>query len=126
LAAYSSSMAAGQALSIAGARYNGGPVAASSMYRVGEHGKPEIFQAANGNQYMIPGDNGRVISNRDMQGGGGAVIHQQMNVTIHTTNGISEENLRQIESRMYKVGRKAALDEMFNQQRPKGILPPRR
>ncbi|MGC9587152.1 UNVERIFIED_CONTAM: tail protein (tape measure), partial [Salmonella enterica subsp. enterica serovar Rissen] len=106
LAAYSSSMAAGQALSIAGARYNGGPVAASSMYRVGEHGKPEIFQAANGNQYMIPGDNGRVISNRDMQGGGGAVIHQQMNVTIHTTNGISEENLRQIESRMYKVGRK--------------------
>lgn len=126
LAAYSSSMAAGQALSIAGARYNGGPVAASSMYRVGEHGKPEIFQAANGNQYMIPGDNGRVISNKDMQGGGGAVIHQQMNVTIHTTNGITEENLRQIESRMYKVGRKAALDEMFNQQRPKGMLPPRK
>ena len=126
LAAYSSSMAAGQALSIAGARYNGGPVSANSMYRVGEHGKPEIFQAANGSQYMIPGDNGRVISNKDMQGGGGAVIHQQMNVTIHTTNGITEENLRQIESRMYKVGRKAALDEMFNQQRPKGILPPRR
>lgn len=109
-----------------GARYNGGPVNGSSMYRVGEHGKPEIFQAANGSQYMIPGDNGRVISNKDMQGGGGAVIHQQMNVTIHTTNGITEENLRQIESRMYKVGRKAALDEMFNQQRPKGILPPRR
>ncbi|EGQ5257852.1 MULTISPECIES: phage tail length tape measure family protein [Enterobacter] len=109
-----------------GARYNGGPVNGSSMYRVGEHGKPEIFQAKNGNQYMIPGDNGRVISNKDMQGGGGAVIHQQMNVTIHTTNGITEENLRQIESRMYKVGRKAALDEMFNQQRPKGILPPRR
>ncbi|VAF20101.1 phage tape measure protein [Enterobacter hormaechei] len=109
-----------------GARYNGGPVNGSSMYRVGEHGKPEIFQAKNGNQYMTPGDNGRVISNKDMQGGGGAVIHQQMNVTIHTTNGITEENLRQIESRMYKVGRKAALDEMFNQQRPKGILPPRR
>lgn len=126
LAAYSSSMAAGQTLSIAGARYNGGPVSANSMYRVGEHGKPEIFQAANGSQYMIPGDNGRVISNKDMQGGGGAVIHQQMNVTIHTTNGITEENLRQIESRMYKVGRKAALDEMFNQQRPKGLLPPRR
>ncbi|EMQ0022873.1 phage tail length tape measure family protein, partial [Enterobacter hormaechei] len=41
-----------------GARYNGGPVNGSSMYRVGEHGKPEIFQAKNGNQYMIPGDNG--------------------------------------------------------------------
>lgn len=31
-----------------GARYNGGPVNGSSMYRVGEHGKPEIFQAKNG------------------------------------------------------------------------------
>jgi hypothetical protein len=38
---------------------------------VGEGGKPEIYQASNGSQYMIPGDNGRVISNRDMQGGGG-------------------------------------------------------
>jgi hypothetical protein len=34
------------------------------MYRVGENGKPEIYQASNGSQYMIPGDNGRVISNR--------------------------------------------------------------
>ncbi|HEG1905076.1 TPA: phage tail length tape measure family protein [Enterobacter cloacae] len=124
--AYAGSLLAAKGMAVAGARYNGGPVDAGSMYRVGERGKPEIFQAANGSQYMIPGDNGRVISNKDMQGGGGAVIHQQMNVTIHTTNGITEENLRQIESRMYKVGRKAALDEMFNQQRPKGILPPRR
>ncbi|EKY7868280.1 phage tail length tape measure family protein [Enterobacter hormaechei] len=124
--AYAGSLLAAKGMAVAGARYNGGPVDAGSMYRVGERGKPEIFQAANGSQYMIPGDNGRVISNKDMQGGGGAVIQQQMNVTIHTTNGITEENLRQIESRMYKVGRKAALDEMFNQQRPKGILPPRR
>lgn len=55
---------------IAGARKNGGPVDASSMYRVGEGGKPEIFKANNGRQYMIPGDNGKVISNKDMQGGG--------------------------------------------------------
>ncbi|HGN2299265.1 TPA: tape measure protein [Proteus mirabilis] len=55
---------------IAGARKNGGPVDAGSMYRVGEGGKPEIFKANNGRQYMIPGDNGKVISNKDMQGGG--------------------------------------------------------
>lgn len=55
---------------IAGARKNGGPVDAGSMYRVGEGGKPEIFKANNGSQYMIPGDNGKVISNKDMQGGG--------------------------------------------------------
>ncbi len=55
---------------IAGARKNGGPVDAGSMYRVGEGGKPEIFKANNGRQYMIPGDNGKVISNKDMQGDG--------------------------------------------------------
>lgn len=55
---------------IAGARKNGGPVDAGSMYRVGEGGKPEIFKANNGRQYMIPGDNGKVISNKDMHSGG--------------------------------------------------------
>lgn len=68
------------AMSYGGGREHGGPVSASSMYRVGEGGKPEIFKASNGSQYMIPGDNGRVISNRDIGGGGGAfhfspVIH---------------------------------------------------
>ncbi|WP_270735163.1 tape measure protein [Leclercia adecarboxylata] len=67
-------------ISYGGGREHGGPVSASSMYRVGEGGKPEIFKASNGSQYMIPGDNGRVISNRDIGGGGGAfhfspVIH---------------------------------------------------
>lgn len=58
-------------LALAGARYNGGPVSAGSMYQVGEKGKPEIYQASTGKQYMIPGDNGKVISNKDMQGNGG-------------------------------------------------------
>lgn len=56
-------------LALAGARYNGGPVSAGSMYQIGEKGKPEIYQASTGKQYMIPGDNGRVISNKDMNGG---------------------------------------------------------
>lgn len=63
------------AMSYGGGREHGGPVSASSMYRVGEGGKPEIFKASNGSQYMIPGDNGRVISNRDMGGGGGGAFH---------------------------------------------------
>ena len=78
--AYAASLLSAKGLAVAGARENGGPVSASSMYRVGEGGKPEIFKASNGSQYMIPGDNGRVISNRDIGGGGGAfnfspVIH---------------------------------------------------
>ncbi|HBT0597395.1 phage tail protein [Klebsiella pneumoniae] len=54
---------------LAGKRKNGGPVSAGSMYQVGEGGKPEIYQASTGKQYMIPGDNGKVISNKDMNGG---------------------------------------------------------
>ena len=68
-----------QALSIAGARYNGGPVSAGGLYQVGEKGKPEIYQASTGKQYMIPGDNGKVISNKDMQGGGGLNVQVVIN-----------------------------------------------
>ena len=57
-----------------GKRKNGGPVSAGGMYQVGEGGMPEIYQASTGKQYMIPGDNGRVISNKDMSAGGGGVI----------------------------------------------------
>lgn len=56
-------------LALSGKRKNGGPVSAGSMYQVGEGGKPEIYQASTGKQYMIPGDNGKVISNKDMNGG---------------------------------------------------------
>lgn len=56
-----------------GGRKNGGPVSAGSMYQVGESGMPEIYQASTGKQYMIPGDNGKVISNKDLGGGGGQI-----------------------------------------------------
>lgn len=70
-------------LALAGKRKNGGPVSAGSMYQVGEGGKPEIYQASTGKQYMIPGDNGKVISNKDMQGGGG------LNVQVVINNQVS-------------------------------------
>ncbi|POP43369.1 hypothetical protein CHU32_09825 [Superficieibacter electus] len=68
-AGIASTVGVAQALSIAGMRKNGGPVTAGSMYQVGEGGMPEIYQSNSGKQYMIPGDNGSVISNKDMQGG---------------------------------------------------------
>ncbi|XHI08243.1 tail protein (tape measure) [Enterobacter hormaechei] len=66
-------------LALSGKRKNGGPVSAGGMYQVGEGGMPEIYQASTGKQYMIPGDNGRVISNKEMtaSGGGGVVINIQ-------------------------------------------------
>lgn len=62
-------------LALSGKRKNGGPVSAGGMYQVGEGGMPEIYQASTGKQYMIPGDNGRVISNKDMQSGSGVIIN---------------------------------------------------
>ncbi len=59
---------------LAGKRKNGGPVSAGSMYEVGEGNAPEIFQASTGRQYMIPGNSGKVISNKDISGGGGGVV----------------------------------------------------
>lgn len=117
-AAYAGSMMVAKGMAVAGAREHGGPVSANSMYRVGEGGKPEIFKASNGSQYMIPGDNGSVISHRDMQGGGGSDggndIHNYMNVTLNTTGGISNEDIANL--------RKMMVAEMVNQQRPNGVL----
>ncbi|HHG4484842.1 hypothetical protein IPC394_25960 [Pseudomonas aeruginosa] len=49
----------------AGGRQYGGPVGAGGMYRINENGAPEVFQAANGRQYMLPNTRGEVISNGD-------------------------------------------------------------
>lgn len=82
---------AGMALAggLAGKRKNGGPVSAGSMYQVGEGGMPEIYQASSGKQYMIPGDNGSVISNKDMTssaGGSGGVVINIQNYTSATVD----------------------------------------
>lgn len=74
MAGMSATVGLAKTLSIAGALKNGGPAQEGSMYRVGENNLPEIFQASNGHQYMIPGDSGRVISNKDITGSGGGVV----------------------------------------------------
>ncbi|MGP8953496.1 tape measure protein [Enterobacter mori] len=72
-----------------GKRKNGGPVSAGGMYQVGEGGMPEIYQASTGKQYMIPGDNGRVISNKDMTaGGGGGVV---INIQNYTSSSVDAQ-----------------------------------
>lgn len=82
LGALVAALAVGKGLS--GKRKNGGPVSAGSMYQVGEGGMPEIYRASTGKQYMIPGDNGSVISNKEITGGGGGV---QFILNVTTTNG---------------------------------------
>ncbi|HBT4786540.1 TPA: tape measure protein [Klebsiella variicola subsp. variicola] len=95
-AGISSTVGLANGIALAGARYNGGPVSAGGLYQVGEKGKPEIYQASTGKQYMIPGDNGKVISNKDMQSGGGIsvqvnVINQSTGATVQSADGYMQD-----------------------------------
>ncbi|EPB4297632.1 TPA: tape measure protein [Yersinia enterocolitica] len=119
--AYGTALAASKGLAMAGARKNGGPVSAGEMYRVGEGGAPEIYQAGTGKQYMIPGDNGKVISNKDMQGGSGGagtVVQQEIHFHIETTNGIDDATMQKMAAMMKTV----SLNTIKDQQRPNGLL----
>lgn len=119
--AYSTALVASKGLAIAGARKNGGPVSAGSMYQVGEGGMPEIYQASTGKQYMIPGDNGKVISNKDMMGGGGGgtSLNQVMNLTVNTTNGLDDATIKQLRQ-AWKTDTMLIIRDQST--RPKGML----
>jgi hypothetical protein len=45
-----------------GFRAYGGPTSSGKLYRVNERGAPELYTAANGNQYMLPTGNGSVTA----------------------------------------------------------------
>lgn len=65
IAGMAAAFAIGAAL--AGKRKNGGTVGAGGAYQVGEGNMPELLQTKNG-LIMIPGDRGRVFSNKDVTG----------------------------------------------------------
>ncbi|HDS1214870.1 TPA: hypothetical protein QEF70_001286 [Stenotrophomonas maltophilia] len=103
--------------SMAGGRAGGGPVAAGSMYRVGEGGRPELFDQG-GKTYLIPGDAGSV---RPITAGmpassmsGGSAPMNQFNTTLNVTSdgtsntqqGSGSEQGRQIQQ---------AFNQMINQ-----------
>jgi tape measure domain-containing protein len=75
-----------QSISMGGGRQYGGPVQPNAMHRVNENGKPEIFNAANGRQYMIPNQRGEVVSNRNASRGseqkGGGMQVSIGNITL--------------------------------------------
>lgn len=102
LPAYAQAMSAGtqiisaiRGIAFGGARYNGGAVGAGSLYRVGEHGVPELFQTNNGRQYMIPGDNGRIIPGRDLVGGGNISINAP--ISVYPQNGWTEQDSKALQ-----------------------------
>ena len=71
---------------ISGGRQFGGPVNSGSAYRVGEAG-PEIFTSG-GKNFMIPGENGKVIANDDISGGG---FTQNVEIINNTAANVSAQ-----------------------------------
>ncbi|MFQ0999962.1 tape measure protein [Gilliamella sp. BG6] len=118
---YATAIGSMKALGIAGARKNGGPVDAGSMYRVGEGGKPEIL-VAGGKQYLIPGENGRVLSNRQItsNGKGGSNINLNINMPINIDGGggMSEQDGQQLAKNIEQAIRA----QIMKEQRPGGLL----
>lgn len=128
LPAYAQAMSAGtqilsaiRGIAFGGGRYNGGAVGAGNLYRVGEHGKPELFQTNGGRQYMIPGEGGRVIPNRDIGGGGGITLNVTNNITAE--NGWTEEDSKALQRTIENTALRLMQRES---QRAGGMLQPRR
>ncbi|MCW9446446.1 tape measure protein [Klebsiella oxytoca] len=55
-------------INYSGGRKNGGPVSSGNIYPVGEGNLPELMQTSKG-LFMMPGDGGRVFSNKDVTSG---------------------------------------------------------
>lgn len=109
-----------KAASIAGARKNGGSVLANNAYRVGEGGKPEILMQG-GKQYLIPGENGRVLSNRQITSGkNGSSINLTINMPVNVgdSGGISEQDGQQLAKNLEQAIRV----QIMKEQRPGGLL----
>ncbi|HIE0659303.1 TPA: tape measure protein [Providencia rettgeri] len=79
--------------SYGGGRYNGGSVNPNNYYRFGEGGKPEILQTNSGKNYLLPGEGGRVISNKDLQGGSGSGVSLQVIIENHVSNAMVEPRM---------------------------------
>ncbi|EPU4249908.1 tape measure protein [Escherichia coli] len=104
-----------------GGRYNGGAVNGGNLYRVGEHGVPELFTTTGGKQYMIPGEGGRVTPGRDLVGGGGITMNNTFN--IQANNGWTEEDSKALQQTIENTAMRLMQRES---QRPGGMLAPRR
>ncbi|HCX5412592.1 TPA: tape measure protein [Escherichia coli] len=104
-----------------GGRYNGGAVNGGNLYRVGEHGKPELFTTTGGKQYMIPGEGGRVTPGRDLVGGGGITLNVTNNITA--SNGWTEEDSKALQRTIENTALRLMQRES---QRAGGMLQPRR
>jgi len=116
----------------AGGRQYGGPVAPNKMYRVNENGRPEVFKAANGQQFMLPNTRGEVISHRNASAGDTSITMAaptQAKVTIINQFQSDGTARTQAPAGMEAMGKEiqAVVDRHINQKlktelRPGGML----
>ena len=107
---YMTALGTMKAFSIAGARKNGGPVDANKMYRVGEGGKPEILMQG-GRQYLIPGENGQVLSNRQITSGNNNIQWSFVVENYASNVEVSQPSI-DFENRIIKMAVKQAKQEV--------------
>ncbi|RAS60076.1 hypothetical protein DET48_12345 [Vibrio diazotrophicus] len=118
--AATASMAAGipaMSAMIMGGRLYGGSVQAGSMYRVNEDGRPEVFNAANGQQYMLPNTRGEVVSNKDASGGGNVTNY----ITINADGSVSGDGDKQA-GKLGKALQQATKQTLVQEMRPGGAI----
>lgn len=66
-----------------GGRANGGPVRGSTLYEVGEGGRPELFNDGRGRTYLIPGNDGQVIPAAPASAGGGGAAGDASMINVN-------------------------------------------
>jgi tape measure domain-containing protein len=89
-----------------GGRQYGGPASAGSLYRVNETGRPEMFTAANGSQFMLPTQGGRVTA-ADQVGGGNKV-----EVRVHNYAGADVQVAPSADGRVIDIAVRRAKAEI--------------
>lgn len=94
-AAITATTALASSTALAGGLQYGGGANANSLYRVGEAG-PEIFSSG-GKNFMIPGENGKVISNNEINNGGSTQnnVNLTLNIDPRTPDEFADQLIRQ-------------------------------
>ncbi|MCU1054201.1 hypothetical protein JAK47_06585 [Stenotrophomonas maltophilia] len=114
---------------MAGGRAGGGPVAAGSMYRVGEGGRPELFDQG-GKTYLIPGDAGSVrpitagMPASAIGGGGGITnnFNTTMNISSDGTSTTQQGDGSEDARRLNKFFTSKMNEWATQQSRPGGLF----
>ena len=94
-------------LSLSGGRQFGGAVSGGNAYRMGEDG-PEILKQGNKN-IVIPGENGEVITNNELSGGGTTININNM------ASGVDVQATPSADGKTIDIAVRRAVAEMTNQ-----------